>query len=83
MDLERITTISIDDDSTMHSTQDRPSEQGHHYQGILSNHHKKKKKKIRESLDDFDSDEDNDVDNKIYKKKCGNLRTNERSILLL
>ena len=63
----------------MHSTQDHPSEQGHHYQGILSNHHKKKKKKIRESLDDFDSDEDNDVDNKIYKKKVWKF-TNKRKV---
>ena len=79
MDLERTTTIFTDDDSTMHSTQDHPSEQGHQHQGISSNHHKKKKRNLRESFDDFVSDEDNDVDNKTYQEKVLEL-TNKRKV---
>jgi hypothetical protein len=79
MDLESLTPISTDDDSTMHSNQDRPSQQVHHYQDISSNLHNKKKKKINESLDHFDSDEDNDGDNKTYQEKVWEL-TNKRKV---
>ena len=41
-----------------------------------------KKNKIQEPLNDFASYENNDGDNKTYKKKCGSLQTKERSILL-
>jgi hypothetical protein len=78
MDLERTTPISTDDDSTMHSTQDRPSVQVHHHHDISSNLHNKTKK-IYEPLDDFASDEDNDVDNKIYQEKVWEL-TNKRKV---
>jgi hypothetical protein len=79
MDEERTNPISTDDDSTMHSTQDCPSLQVHHHQDIASNlHHKKKKKKL-EPLDDFDSDEDNDGENKTYQEKVWKL-TNKRKV---
>ena len=65
MDLERSTTISTNDDSTMHSTQYHPYVQVHHYQGISSKYHNKKKK-MHDPLEHFDSDEDNDGDNKTY-----------------
>jgi hypothetical protein len=38
-----------------------------------------KRKKINESLDDFDSDEDNDGDNKTYQEKVWEL-TNKRKV---
>jgi hypothetical protein len=70
MDVERSGPLSTDDDSTKTSTQDRPSKQAHHDQDILSNlHNKNKKKKLQEPLNDFDSDEDNNDDNKTYQEK--------------
>ena len=70
-----MTIISTDDDSTIHSIQDCPSAQVHHHQGISS----EKKEKIHESLNDFDSDEENDGDNKTYQEKMWEL-TNKRKV---
>jgi hypothetical protein len=50
------------------STQDRPSVQVYHDHDISSNLHNKKKK-LYESINSFDSDEDNDGDNKTYQEK--------------
>jgi len=66
MDMERTTPNSTDDKSTMHSIQHRPSVQVHHHQDISSNLYTKKEIIIHEPLDDFDSDEDNDGENKTY-----------------
>ena len=60
MDVEKIVHNSTDDDSITHSTQD------HHDHDISSNLHMKK---IYQPLNDFDSDEDNDGDNKTYQEK--------------
>jgi hypothetical protein len=42
MDLERTTSLSTDDDFTMHSTQDCSFVQVHNHQDISSNLHNKK-----------------------------------------
>jgi hypothetical protein len=60
-------------------TQDPPSQQVHHQHDISSNFHNKKKRKINKSLDNFDSDEDNDGDNKTYQEKVWEL-TNKRKV---
>jgi len=80
MDVERTVRNSTDDDdSTMHSTQDRPSVQVHHDQDISSNLHNKKKKKIHEPVNDFDSDEDDEGDNKTYQERVWEL-TDKRKV---
>jgi hypothetical protein len=82
MDEERTTPISIDDDSTMHSTQDCPSLQVHHHHDISSNLHHKKKKNLNLSMI-LTPIKIMIVRIKLIKRKCGSLRTNETSIPLL
>ena len=81
MDVQKLVLLSTDDDSTRTSTQDPPSKQVHHDQDISSNLHNKnnKKKKLQEPLNDFDSDEDNDGDNKTYQEKVWEL-TDKRKV---
>src|SRR5450631_254024 len=81
MDVEKSVPLSTDDDSTKTSTQDRPSKQVLHDQDISSKLHNKnkKKKKLQEPLNDFDSDEDNDGDNKTYQEKVWEL-TDKRKV---
>jgi hypothetical protein len=73
MDVERSIRIFIDDDCTIHSTEDRPSVQIHHHQDISSNFQNKNNKKINELFDDFDEDEDYDGENKTYQEKVWEL----------
>ena len=68
MDVEKTIRLSTDDHSTMTSIQDRPSGHVYHddiHQTLTIN----KKKKLHESLNDFDSDEDDDGDNKTYQER--------------
>jgi hypothetical protein len=81
MDLEITTPISTDDESTMHSTQDRPSVQVHHHQDISSNLYNKKKKYMNLSII-LTPMKIMMLTMKFIKIKCGSLRTNERSIPL-
>ena len=70
MDVERTVRNCIDDDdSTMHSTQGHPSVQVHHDHDISSNLYNMKKNKVHELLNDFDSDEDDEGDNKTYQHR--------------
>jgi hypothetical protein len=70
------------DDFTKNLTQDHTSVQVHHNHVISSNLHNRKNKKLHKPLHEFDSDEDNDGDNKLIKNKRESLRTNKRSIRL-
>ena len=77
MNVERTVRNSTDDDSTVHSTQDHPSVQVHHDHDLSLNLHNKKY--IYEPLNDFDSDEDDEGDNKTYQERVWEL-TNKRKV---
>ena len=62
--MEKTISNSTNDDSTKHSTQDR------HDHDIFKS---SQEKKIKEPLNDFDSSENNDDDNKIYEEKVWKL----------
>ena len=79
MDVKRIIHNSTDDDdSTMHSIQDLLSVHVHHDQDISSNLHNKKIK-VHEPLNDFDSNEDDEDDNKTYQKRVWEF-TDKRNV---
>jgi hypothetical protein len=78
MDVERTVRNCTDDDSTMHSIQDRPSVQVHNLSSNLNN---KKKKYMNPSMI-LTLMKIMRVIIKPIKRECGSLRTNERLILL-
>ena len=69
MDVEKTIPNSTNDDSTKHSTQYCLYVQVSHDQDISSKFHNNKNLFLPKPLNDFDSDEDNDGDNKTYQEK--------------